>query len=64
MRNDLLIAVTALLGSASAGVHQMKLQKIPLAEQLAKSSVNDHARALAQKCVSYCRWLQSWILTD
>lgn len=29
-----LLAAAALLGSAQAGVHKMKLQKIPLSEQL------------------------------
>jgi saccharopepsin len=34
-----LIAAAALLGSAQAGVHKMKLQKIPLSEQLVRSSI-------------------------
>ena len=29
-----MLAVAAMVGSASAGVHKMKLQKIPLSEQL------------------------------
>ena len=34
MKNAILLAAGALLGSASAGVHKMKLQKVPLSEQL------------------------------
>lgn len=34
MKGRSLIAASALLGSASAGVHRMKLEKIPLSEQL------------------------------
>ena len=33
MRNSLLLAAGVLAGSASAGIHKMKLQKIPIAEQ-------------------------------
>ncbi len=36
MRSDLIIAATSLLGSASAGVHRMKLQKVPLSQQLVR----------------------------
>jgi hypothetical protein len=34
MRATLAVAAAALLGSASAGIHRMKLQKVPLAQQL------------------------------
>ena len=34
MRNTVLFAAGALLGSVSAGVHKMKLQKVPISEQL------------------------------
>lgn len=34
MKGSSLIAASALLGSASAGVHKMKLKKVPLSEQL------------------------------
>lgn len=44
-----LFAASALLGSAAAGVHQMKLEKIPLEQQFAAASIRDHARALGQK---------------
>lgn len=48
MRNAL-IAASALLGSASAGVHHMKLEKVPLDQQLTAASMAEHARALGHK---------------
>lgn len=48
MKNTL-IAASALLGSASAGVHHMKLEKVPLEQQFAAASVKDHVRALGHK---------------
>ncbi|KFZ24544.1 hypothetical protein V502_00975 [Pseudogymnoascus sp. VKM F-4520 (FW-2644)] len=44
-----LFTAAMLLGSASAGVHKMKLQKIPLAEQLEFANVETHVRNLGQK---------------
>ncbi|KOS18085.1 Vacuolar protease A [Escovopsis weberi] len=44
-----ILAAAALLGSAQAGVHKMKLQKVPLSEQLEGSSIEAHAQALGQK---------------
>ncbi len=38
-----------LLGSASAAVHKMKLQKIPLSEQLTHADIDAHVAALGQK---------------
>ncbi|MCJ1449105.1 MAG: Vacuolar protease A [Stictis urceolatum] len=38
-----------MLGSASAGVHKMKIQKIPLGEQLEHMDVNAQVQALGQK---------------
>lgn len=49
MKNNLVIAAAALLGTANAGVHQMKLEKIPIAEQLENANIADHAKALGQK---------------
>jgi len=43
------LAAGALLGSASAGVHKMKLQKVPLSEQLEKYDIGTHVKALGQK---------------
>jgi saccharopepsin len=39
MKNSLVIAAAALLGAADAGMHRMKLQKVPLHEQLV-SNIN------------------------
>ena len=38
MKNAVLLAAGAMLGSASAGIHRMKLQKVPLSEQLVSLS--------------------------
>lgn len=38
MKNSVLLAAGALLGSASAGVHKTKLQKVPLSVQLVSTS--------------------------
>lgn len=50
-----LLAAAALLGSASAGVHKMKLQKVPLAEQLATTNVEAHIQSLGQKYMGSAR---------
>ena len=34
MRSDFFVAAAALLGAADAGIHRMKLQKVPLEDQL------------------------------
>ncbi|KAJ6441279.1 vacuolar protease A precursor [Purpureocillium lavendulum] len=44
-----LIAAAALAGSAQAGVHKMKLQKISLEEQLAGASIETQVQHLSQK---------------
>lgn len=49
MKGSLLAAATVLLGSASAGLHKMKLHKIPLSEQLEHADIHTHVRALGQK---------------
>ena len=33
MKNNLIVAAAALMGTASAGVHKMKLEKVPLDKQ-------------------------------
>jgi len=43
------LAAATLLSSASAGVHKMKLKKVPLSEQLQHTNMGQHARALGQK---------------
>ncbi|KAH6971673.1 aspartic peptidase domain-containing protein [Ilyonectria robusta] len=50
-----LLAAAALLGSAQAGVHKMKLQKIPLSEQLATNSIAEHVQNLGQKYMGSAR---------
>ncbi|KAH6896837.1 aspartic peptidase domain-containing protein [Thelonectria olida] len=50
-----LLAAAALLGSAQAGVHKMKLQKVPLAEQLATTNVEAHIQSLGQKYMGSAR---------
>ncbi|KAF2232795.1 cellular aspartic protease [Viridothelium virens] len=49
MKSAVAVTATALLGSASAAVHSMKLKKVPLAEQLEGASINNHVRGLGQK---------------
>lgn len=49
MKTALLLAAGSLLGSALAGVHKMKLKKIPLSEQLEYANFQDQAKALGQK---------------
>jgi len=49
MKGAFLSAAAMLLGSASAGVHKMKLQKVPLSEQLEYANMDSHVRALGQK---------------
>ncbi|KAI9676928.1 MAG: Vacuolar protease A [Caeruleum heppii] len=49
MKNGLVLTAGLLIGSVSAGVHKMKLQKVPLAEQLAHTDINSQVKALGQK---------------
>jgi len=49
MKAAILVAAGSLLGSANAGVHKMKLQKVPLSEQLKYANIQEHAKALGQK---------------
>lgn len=44
-----LLTAAVLLGSAQAGVHKMKLKKIPLSEQLETVPINTQMERLAQK---------------
>lgn len=41
--------IAALAGSAAAGVHHMKLEKVPLEQQFTAASIKDHANALIHK---------------
>ncbi|KAL8909179.1 MAG: hypothetical protein Q9207_000353 [Kuettlingeria erythrocarpa] len=49
MKRAFILAAGALLGLAEAGIHKMKLQKVPLSEQLEHSDLATHAKALGQK---------------
>lgn len=44
-----MLAATALLGTAAAKVHKLKLDKVPLSEQFEKRGIDDHMRSLGQK---------------
>lgn len=44
-----LLAAAALLGSAQAGIHKMKIQKVSLSEQLAGASIDAQVQQLGQK---------------
>ncbi|KAI8947502.1 aspartic peptidase domain-containing protein [Xylaria longipes] len=44
-----LVSAAMLLGSAQAGVHKMKLKKVPLAEQLETIPIETQVRGLGQK---------------
>jgi len=39
-----IVAASALLGSANAAVHTMKLKKVPLSEQLVREDLTPHFR--------------------
>lgn len=50
MKNSFFIAAgAALLGSASCAVHKLKLEKVPLSEQLEHADIATHARSLYKK---------------
>lgn len=42
-------ALAALVGSAAAGMHKMKLEKVPLDQQLQAASITDQVKALRHK---------------
>jgi len=49
MKAAILVAAASMLGGANAGVHKMKLKKVPLSEQLTYANIQEHAKALGQK---------------
>ncbi|KAK2749331.1 Vacuolar protease A [Onygenales sp. PD_40] len=49
MKYSLLLAATTLLGSSDAKVHKLKLNKVPLSEQLENVNIDTHVKALGQK---------------
>ncbi|KAL4906306.1 hypothetical protein BDW74DRAFT_151687 [Aspergillus multicolor] len=60
MKTSLLTA-SVLLGYASAEVHKLKLNKVPLTEQFITRNIADHANALGQK---YMGQFQQQVLDD
>ncbi|KLJ09130.1 vacuolar protease A [Blastomyces silverae] len=49
MKSTLLLAATALLGTSSAKVHKLKLNKVSLSDQLDNVNIDTHVKALGQK---------------
>lgn len=49
MKNGLILAVTAFAGLATCGVHKLKLEKVPLSEQLEHADFTAHANSLYKK---------------
>ncbi|KAF7115816.1 hypothetical protein CNMCM5793_003456 [Aspergillus hiratsukae] len=49
MKSTALLTASVLLGHASAAVHKLKLNKVPLDEQLYTHNIDAHVRALGQK---------------
>jgi len=49
MKNSAVIAAAALVGGAAAGSHKLKLNKVPIAEQLKGATMHDLTRQLGQK---------------
>ncbi|KAJ5918876.1 hypothetical protein N7454_010020 [Penicillium verhagenii] len=49
MKSVALLTASVLLGSASAEVHKLKLNKVPLSEQLDTHNIDAHVHALGQK---------------
>jgi len=49
MKTAAVAAAAMLLGSSSAAVHKMKLQKVPLSEQLEYANINTQMKHLGQK---------------
>ena len=49
MKSGIILALGALAGLAQAGVHTLKLEKIPLSEQLEHADISTHAKSLYKK---------------
>ncbi|KAL3477550.1 aspartic peptidase domain-containing protein [Aspergillus californicus] len=61
MKSASLLTASVLLGCASAEVHKLKLNKVPLTEQFITRNIADHANALSQK---YMGQFQQHVLED
>ncbi|KAI2793110.1 Vacuolar protease A [Penicillium oxalicum] len=53
MKSFTLLTASALLGAASAEVHKLKLNKVPLDEQLNAANIDRHVQSLGQKYMGY-----------
>ncbi|KAJ5103654.1 hypothetical protein N7532_004183 [Penicillium argentinense] len=53
MKSFALLTASVLLGSASAEVHKLKLNKLPLEETLNVHNIDNHIQALGQKYMGY-----------
>ncbi|KAF7714375.1 Vacuolar protease A [Penicillium ucsense] len=53
MKSLTLLTASALLGAASAEVHKLKLNKVPLDEQLNAANIDRHVQSLGQKYMGY-----------
>ncbi|KAK2754011.1 Vacuolar protease A [Arachnomyces sp. PD_36] len=49
MKSSILAVGAVLLGCSSAKVHKLKLNKVPLSEQLESNNIDSHVRSLGQK---------------
>ena len=49
MKSGVFFAAAAFAGLANCGVHKLKLQKIPLSEQLEYADITKHAKSLYKK---------------
>ena len=49
MKSGLLFAAAAFTGLANCGVHKLKLEKVPLSEQLEHADITTHAKSLYKK---------------
>ncbi|KAJ5674025.1 Vacuolar protease A [Penicillium macrosclerotiorum] len=53
MKSFALLTAAALLGSASAEVHKLKIKKLPLEKQLENANIDAHVQALGQKYMGF-----------
>ncbi|KAJ5167946.1 Vacuolar protease A [Penicillium canariense] len=53
MKSFTLLTASALLGAASAEVHKLKLNKVPLDEQLTAANIDRHVQSLGQKYMGF-----------
>ena len=49
MKSGSILAAVTLMGLAQGSVHKLKLEKVPLSEQLEYADISTHAKSLYQK---------------